>query len=181
MVPLPASEETIILFVTRLTQRIKPQSINVYLAAVRSLHISQGLSNPLQPGLRLKQTLRGIERKHFSAPKQKMPLTFDILSDIQTFNIPTCDDDKVRWAAITNGHFLMLRAGEFTVPSFLLQFSLYCSFGTLGLCCLRYEKERHSSLSPWYLQQGYYALVSTFRPSPRQKNIPRLFHLLLYA
>ena len=43
--------------------------MNVYLAAVRSLHISHGLSNPLQPELRLKQTMRGIERKHFSAPK----------------------------------------------------------------------------------------------------------------
>ena len=46
-----------------------------------------------------------------------MPLTFDILSDIQAFIIPTCDDDTVRCAAITAGHFLMLRAGEFTVLS----------------------------------------------------------------
>ena len=46
-----------------------------------------------------------------------MPLTFDILSDIQAFIIPTCDDDTVRWAAITAGHFLMLSAGEFTVLS----------------------------------------------------------------
>ena len=69
LVPLPASQETIILFAIYLAQRIKPQSMNVYLAAARSLHISHGLSNPLQPGLRLKQTLRGIERKHFSAPK----------------------------------------------------------------------------------------------------------------
>ena len=69
--------------------------MTVYLAAVRCLHISHGLSNPFQPGLRLKQTLRGIERKHFSARKQKMPLTFDILSDIQAFIIPTCDDDTV--------------------------------------------------------------------------------------
>ena len=75
------------------------------------------MSNSLQPGLRLKQTLRGIERKHFSSRKQKMPLTFDILSDIQAFIIPTCDDDTVRWAAITAGHFLMLRAGGFTVLS----------------------------------------------------------------
>lgn len=37
--------------------------------------------NPLQPGLRLKQTLRGIERKYFSSPKQETMLTFDILSD----------------------------------------------------------------------------------------------------
>lgn len=91
--------------------------MNVYLPAVRSLHISHGLSNPLQPGLRLKQTLRSIERKHFSAPRQKMSLTFDILSDIQAFIIPTCDEDTVRSAAITAGHFLMLRAGEFTVLS----------------------------------------------------------------
>ena len=46
-----------------------------------------------------------------------MPLTFNILSDIQAFIIPTCDDDMVRWAAITAGHFLMLSAGEFTVLS----------------------------------------------------------------
>ena len=91
--------------------------MNVYLHAVRSLHISRGLSNILQPGLRLKQTLRGIERKHFSAPKQNMPLTFDILPDFQAFLIPTCDEDTVRWAAITAGHFLMLCAGEFTVLS----------------------------------------------------------------
>ena len=117
MVPLPASEETIILFATHLAQRIKPQAMTVYLAAVRSLHISHGQSNPLQTGLPLKKTLRGIERKHFSARKQKIPLTFNILSDIQAFIIPTCDDDTVRWTAITAGHFLMLRAGEFTVLS----------------------------------------------------------------
>ena len=53
---------------------------NHYLPAARSLHMSHG-PNPLQPGLRLKQTWRGIERKYFSAPKQKTSLTFDILSD----------------------------------------------------------------------------------------------------
>ena len=90
---------------------------NHYLPAVLSLHMSHG-PNPLQPGLRLKQTLRGIERKYFSSPKQETLLTFDILPiDIQTIIIPTCDDGTVRWVAITAGHFLMLRAGEFTVPS----------------------------------------------------------------
>ena len=53
---------------------------NHYLPAVLSLHMSHG-PNPLQPGLRLKQTLRGIERKYFSSPKQETLLTFDILSD----------------------------------------------------------------------------------------------------
>ena len=115
--PLPASEDTLLLFSTHLAQRIKPQSIQVYLAAVRSLHVAQGLPNPLHPGLKLKQTLRGIERQHFSPPKQKMPLTFDILTELQPFLNPSSIDDTVHWAAITTGHFLMLREGEFTVPS----------------------------------------------------------------
>lgn len=115
--PWPVSEDTLILFASHLAQRIKPQSIHVYLAAVRSLHVAHGLSNPLQSGLKLKQTLRGIERQQFSPPKQKMPLPFDILADIKPFLNPSCTDDAVQWAAITTGHFLMLRASEFTVPS----------------------------------------------------------------
>ena len=115
--PLPVSVETLILFSTHLAQRIKPQSIQVYLATVRSLHVAHGLPNPLQPGLKLKQTLRGIERQHFSPPKQKMPLTFDILTALHSFLNPSSIDDTVHWAAITTGHFLMLRASEFTVPS----------------------------------------------------------------
>ena len=40
LVPLPAFQKTIILFATHLAQRIKTQSMNLYLAAVRSLHIN---------------------------------------------------------------------------------------------------------------------------------------------
>ena len=83
--PLPASEDTLILFVTHLAARIKPQSISVYLAGIRSLHVANGYSNPLLPGLRLKQTLRGIERKHFTSPRQKMPITFHLLCKIHPF------------------------------------------------------------------------------------------------
>ena len=72
--PLPALEDTLILFVTSLAARIKPQSTSVYLAGIRSLHVANGYDNPLIPGLRLKQTLRGIERKHFAPPKRKMPI-----------------------------------------------------------------------------------------------------------
>lgn len=50
-------------------------------------------------------------------PKQKLPLTFDILSAVKPFLNPRSDDDNVKWAALTTGHFLMLRAGELTVAS----------------------------------------------------------------
>ena len=103
------------MFVTHLAARIKPQSISVYLAGIRSLHVANGYSNPLLPGLRLKQTLRGIERKHFTSPKQKMPITFDLLCKIHPFVNFLSSNDIVFWSAITCGHFLLLRASEFTV------------------------------------------------------------------
>ena len=106
-----------ILFATHLAQRIKPQSIQVYLAAIRSLHIANGYPNPLQPGLKLKQTLRGIERKHFKPPKQKLPLTFDIFCEIRPFINYSSFNDIAYWAAMTTAHFLLLRAGEFTVQA----------------------------------------------------------------
>ena len=115
LTPLPASEDALILFLTSLAARIKPQSINVYLAGVRSLHASNGYENPLTPCLRLKQTLHGIERNHFAPPKRKIPITFDLLCKIHVFVNFCSNDAVVYWAAITCGHFLFLRAGEFTL------------------------------------------------------------------
>ena len=115
LTPLPASEDALILFVTSLAARIKPQSINVYPAGVRSLHVSNGYGNPLTPCPRLKQILRGIERNHFAPRKRKMPITFDLLCKIHVFVNFCSNDDIVYWAAITCGHFLLLRAGEFTL------------------------------------------------------------------
>ena len=82
---LPYQHRTLILFVTSLAAQIKPQSINVYLDGVHSLHVSNGYNNPLTPGLQLKQTLCGIDRNNFAAPKQKMPVTFDLLCKIHPF------------------------------------------------------------------------------------------------
>ena len=48
---------------------------------------------------------------------------------------------------------------------------LYCSFGKLCLCWLRYEKETRYSPSPWYRRQGYHALVSPFRQRRRVSKI----------
>ena len=90
---LPYQHRTLILFVTSLAAQIKPQSINVYLDGVHSLHVSDGYNNPLTPGLQLKQTLCGIDRNSFAAPKQKMPVTFDLLCKIHSFmNFHSSDD-----------------------------------------------------------------------------------------
>lgn len=114
---IPASEETLSLFVAFLAERLKPQSIKVYLAGIRAIHISHGFHNPLTHTIKLKQTLRGIEREHSSSAKQKLPITFDLLCRLQYLIDPHSDDDAVYWAAMTTAHFLLLRAGEFTIKS----------------------------------------------------------------
>ena len=114
---VPASEETLSLFVAFLADRLKPQSIKVYLAGIRALHISHRLHNPLTHTIKLQQTLRGIEHVHSSPPKQKLPITFDLLCRLQHFIDPPSKDNIVYWAAVTTAHFLLLSAGEFTVTS----------------------------------------------------------------
>jgi len=112
---LPGNENTLLLFVSHLAERIKPQSIKVYLAAVRALHISHGYNNPLTNTIKLQQTLRGIQRQHFTPTKQKLPITFDILCKLYDFIDHSLPTDITFWAAITTAHFLLLRASEFTI------------------------------------------------------------------
>ena len=98
------------------------------------MHIAAGLDNPLVPGLKLKQTLRGIERKHFSTPKRKLPITFDILCRIRPFVDMSREEDCVYWSAVTTAHFLLLRAGEFTIPkSELFDPSRHLTLGDIDL------------------------------------------------
>ena len=89
----------------------------MYLAGVRALHISHGFHTPLIHTIKLQQTLRGNERVHSSPAKQKLPITFDLLCRLHYLIDPHSADDAVYWAAMTTAHFLLLRAGEFTVPS----------------------------------------------------------------
>ena len=53
--PLPASEWTLILFITELSRSLKASSIKVYLSGVRSLHVENGFDNPLTNRPRLEQ------------------------------------------------------------------------------------------------------------------------------
>ena len=105
----------LLLFVTHLAQRIKPQSIKVYLAGIRALHISNGFASPLTNTIKLNQTLRGIDREHSTPITQKLPITFDLLCQLYVFINFSDIDNIVYWSAMTLAHFLLLRAGEFVV------------------------------------------------------------------
>ena len=89
-------------------------SIKVYLSAVRSLHIDNGLPDPLVNCLQLQRLLRGIKRVQDSSPSKRLPITIDLLKVIQRSLDLNSRDHVMFWAACYIGLFGFLCAGEFT-------------------------------------------------------------------
>ena len=77
--PCPASERTLMLFAAHLADSMKANSIKVYMAGVRSLHVEQGFPNPLDNRLRLERVLRGIKRTQGSEKRDRRPVTISVL------------------------------------------------------------------------------------------------------
>lgn len=111
---MPASEDQLLLYVAYLNRRsLSLSTIKVYLAAIRAMHIQAGHADPLVCSCRIKQALKSIGTEQ-AAPKQKLPITIDILCRIQ----PSLDctyDVCMLWTAVTIGYFGLLRAAEYCV------------------------------------------------------------------
>ena len=114
LVPLPATEDTILLYVAFLQQEgLKASSVKVYLAAVRSLHIEEGFGNPLEDYMRVQRAIKALEITS-NPPVQKLPITAQIMKALH-MTIPASYDSAVTWAGMTLGYFGCLRAAEFCV------------------------------------------------------------------
>ena len=110
--PLPASEETLMLFASFLSLNLKPASIKTYLFAVRNLHVEQGLPNPLEGCLQLQRLLRGIKRVYGASQDNRMPITPILLRSFKTHLNTTYKDHKMIWAAMLLAFFGFLRSSE---------------------------------------------------------------------
>ena len=77
--PIPATEETLLLFVTYLAnfRGLKHGSIRVYLSATRSLHVHNGAAYP-SPLHRLDLALKALANNG-SPPSRKLPITYNVL------------------------------------------------------------------------------------------------------
>lgn len=83
---MPASEKQIVAFVAYFNKwGLCFSTITVYLAAVRNLHVSSGFADPLRDRPRIKLALRAISLQG-QGPKQKFPITHDILVAIKSYS-----------------------------------------------------------------------------------------------
>ena len=124
LTPFPVSESLLCYYASYLaTDKLSPQTIKVYLAAIRHMQITIGLPEPREflslPRLRLVQA--GIQRTHATqaSTKVRLPITPSILRSLKEHWSPQRTDEDILmiWAAATLCFFGFFRSGEITIPT----------------------------------------------------------------
>ena len=87
--------------------------MSVNLAAVRSMHVTEGCTDASGHSARLSQALKGIGLRR-PAPAQKLPITHEVLSRIQAITSSSYDM-QVMWTAMKLWYFGLLHASEYCV------------------------------------------------------------------
>ena len=122
--PFPVAEYTLCSFAAHLAdQGLAPQTIRVYLAAVRNTQLSLGLPDPRDHSSLplLKRVLAGIARARVSKRQQskvRLPITGSVLVKIHDSLVRTSNPDSVLIRAIASlAFFGFFRLGELLVES----------------------------------------------------------------
>lgn len=115
--PCPAAEWTLMSLATDLAKSHHENTVKVYLAGVRSLHIEQGFQNPFENRPRLARVIRGIKRLRSNPTAERLPVTIEVLRTLRRALCVANYDEALFWAATCFGFFGFLRCGEFTVPA----------------------------------------------------------------
>ena len=112
--PLPASELHILRFIAHISHNVSYNSMQVYLSAIRALHVINFLPPPPLTTPRIALVLKALAQ---SAPevKQSLPITFSIMKGFMAGLSGTLEDCSL-WACMTSLFFGVRRAGEL-VPS----------------------------------------------------------------
>jgi integrase len=142
LIPIPASQETLCLYMTFLVRSLSANSIPGYMNVIRIIHMEAGYANPLDKNWELKLLHRGITRLIGVPPKQKLPISVEILLKISRTlsNLPS---DIAFWACCVIAFFGFMRkstllplpdalaSGKFIARSDVSNFSLSSFFVTI--------------------------------------------------
>ena len=124
--PLPVTELLLCQFSAFLAnQGLSPQTVKVYLAAIRNLQLSLGLPDPRDTSAlpRLRLLLAGVRRVRARTPARplrvRLPISITILTAIKHLweRSAITHDTLMLWAAATMCFFGFFRSGEITTPS----------------------------------------------------------------
>ena len=117
MALLPSTEYILMYFAVFLAKTVNPETIKVYLATVRHMHLVNGYDLPIAKFQRLHYILRGIKRIKGASTRTRLPITLDHLKlfhrILHSRASPTHDEIMI-CAAITTAFFVFLRIGEMT-------------------------------------------------------------------
>lgn len=108
-VPVPATQQCLVCYVTYLARSLAPSSIQNYINIIRILHEDNDLPNPMAKNFELSNLLKGIARLNGSPPKQMLPMTCEILWSIKLKLDFANPADVSFWAICTTGFFGFLR------------------------------------------------------------------------
>ena len=112
---VPASTHGICLYAAYLARTLKFSSIKQYLGIIGLMHKEFGLDNPLIGNWQLSSLLTGVKRVHGNAPKQKLPINFDILRGIHSQLNLTYSVDAAFWAICLVAFFGMFRKSHLLI------------------------------------------------------------------
>ena len=97
-----------------------PGTLKLRLAAIRSVHLSLGLDDPLEGRGRIAMALAGLRRR-YKVPTRRAPVTPRMLAYLheKLRGSDSSPETILLWAAICVGFFFLLRASEFLPLGYL--------------------------------------------------------------
>jgi hypothetical protein len=98
---LPASAETVALYIRAGAERLKPSTLEHHLAAIGKAHKAAGFACPMTYNILVAETLKGIKRTHGTAALQKTPVLSKISASLFACHTMICKEFETEHCSLS--------------------------------------------------------------------------------